>query len=179
MTDEAGQVTLSRGYTPFGVPRYAYGQATGTLGYAGEQRDAASGLTFLRARYLDPATGRFLTRDPYPAYATVPGTLHRYAYVGNPVFGQCPARGERRSRQPRRPLGPALAADDVLCEIRAPGVRPRGHSGGARACSDAHEPPYHGPQPGDAAAELRPGKRLLRPCGCVVAMGDEPVPPQL
>jgi hypothetical protein len=26
---------------------------------------------------------RFLTRDPYPAYATVPSTLHRYTYAAN------------------------------------------------------------------------------------------------
>jgi RHS repeat-associated protein len=91
LTDAAGSVTQARFYTPFGAAEAAYGQpAAGTLGYAGEQADpstgsgqgAASGLIFLRARYYDPTTGRFLTRDPYPAYATQPATLHRYAYVG-------------------------------------------------------------------------------------------------
>jgi RHS repeat-associated protein len=83
LTDAGGNVTQARFYTPFGVAEAVVGQpALGSFGFAGEQADAASGLIFLRARYYDPTTGRFLTRDPYPAYATQPATLHRYAYVG-------------------------------------------------------------------------------------------------
>ncbi len=83
MSDASGQVLMARSYTPFGAVKSQAGTANGSFGYAGEQQDAASDLTFLRARYYDPSTGRFLTRDPYPAYATVPSTLHRYAYAAN------------------------------------------------------------------------------------------------
>ncbi len=38
---------------------------------------------YLRARWYDPATGRFLTRDPYPGLAVLPATQHSYVYVGN------------------------------------------------------------------------------------------------
>ena len=82
-TDSAGRITMSRSYTPFGAVKSQVGSAPGTFGYAGEQQDAASDLVFMRARYYDPSTGRFITRDPYPAYSGVPATLHRYAYVGN------------------------------------------------------------------------------------------------
>jgi RHS repeat-associated protein len=83
LTDAGGDVTQARFYTPFGVAEAVYGQPVpGSFGFAGEQQDPAAGLIFLRARYYDPTTGRFLTRDPYPAYATQPSTLHRYAYVG-------------------------------------------------------------------------------------------------
>jgi len=82
-SDGDGRVQMVRSYTPFGAPLSQLGTPQGSFGFAGEQTDAAAGLTFLRARYYDPATGRFLTRDPYPAYASVPSTLHRYAYVGN------------------------------------------------------------------------------------------------
>jgi len=44
--------------------------------FTGEQHDSDSSLYYLRARYYDPATGRFLGRDPLPS-----GNL--YAYVGN------------------------------------------------------------------------------------------------
>jgi len=33
--------------------------------YTGEQRDSESELYYLRARYYDPASGRFLGRDPF------------------------------------------------------------------------------------------------------------------
>jgi outer membrane protein assembly factor BamB len=40
-------------------------------------------LLYLRARWYDPATGRFLTRDPFPGLASLPQTQHAYVYVGN------------------------------------------------------------------------------------------------
>jgi len=40
-------------------------------------------LLYLRARWYDPATGRFLTRDPFPGLAALPQTQHPYVYVGN------------------------------------------------------------------------------------------------
>ena len=40
------------------------GTAIATLLYSGEQREAKTGLYYLRARYYDAATGRFTTSDP-------------------------------------------------------------------------------------------------------------------
>ncbi len=83
VSNSAGQIVLAQSFTPFGAAKTAVGSAPGSFGFAGEQQDAAADLIFLRARYYDPTTGRFLTRDPYPAYASTPGTLHRYAYSRN------------------------------------------------------------------------------------------------
>ncbi len=47
----------------------------------GYYTDAESGILLLTHRYLDPATGRFLTRDPIG----VEGGVNLYAYVGNGV----------------------------------------------------------------------------------------------
>ncbi|MEP7287761.1 MAG: RHS repeat-associated core domain-containing protein [Chloroflexota bacterium] len=47
-------------YDPFGVP---IASPTTTLGYTGAPNDS-NGLLYLNARYLDPASGTFLTRDP-------------------------------------------------------------------------------------------------------------------
>jgi len=53
--------------------------------FTGEQNDA-NGLEYLRARYYDPALGRFLSRDPFGGLVAVPQSLNRYAYVlNNPV----------------------------------------------------------------------------------------------
>jgi len=77
-------VTLARSYDPFG--NLLTGTPTATVfGYAGEQRDGM-GLIFLRARFYDPVTGRFITRDPFPGILTNPQTLNPYVYVeGNPI----------------------------------------------------------------------------------------------
>jgi RHS repeat-associated protein len=34
--------------------------------FVGEQQDPETGLIYLRARYYEPETGRFLNRDPHP-----------------------------------------------------------------------------------------------------------------
>lgn len=51
--------------------------------YTGEQRDQATGMTYLRARYLDTQTGLFNRLDPFFGNASDPQSLHKYAYVHN------------------------------------------------------------------------------------------------
>jgi RHS repeat-associated protein len=54
--------------------------------YRGEQYDPDLGLYYLRARYYNPNTGRFLSRDPEDGKANIPVTLHKYLYAaGDPV----------------------------------------------------------------------------------------------
>ncbi|MDQ1492339.1 MAG: hypothetical protein QOJ23_4853 [Actinomycetota bacterium] len=45
--------------------------------YAGQYTDTETGLQYLRARYYDPSTGTFLTRDPLEAQTREP-----YGYAG-------------------------------------------------------------------------------------------------
>jgi RHS repeat-associated protein len=66
-------------YDAFGAVRSSSGASTQPFRYTGEQNDA-NGLEYLRARYYDPAIGRFITQDPI-------GSLNRYAYVlNNPLL---------------------------------------------------------------------------------------------
>jgi len=50
--------------------------------YRGEQYDSDLGLYYLRARYYNPLTGRFLSRDPEDGKVKDPKTLHKYLYAG-------------------------------------------------------------------------------------------------
>jgi RHS repeat-associated protein len=50
--------------------------------YRGEQYDPDLGLYYLRARYYNPQTGRFLNRDPADGAPNDPKTLHKYLYAG-------------------------------------------------------------------------------------------------
>jgi RHS repeat-associated protein len=51
--------------------------------FAGRRYDAGTGLYYLRARWYEPNTGRFLQPDPAGFGNTDPRTLHRYAYSAN------------------------------------------------------------------------------------------------
>jgi len=50
--------------------------------YRGEQLDPDLGLYYLRARYMSPLTGRFLSRDLEDGIVADPKTLHKYDYAG-------------------------------------------------------------------------------------------------
>lgn len=76
LADGTGNVQASYSYDVFGAVRSQTGTSSNYWQFTGEQRDADSGAYYLRARYYDPAIGRFLAQDPLP-------TANRYSYVGN------------------------------------------------------------------------------------------------
>ncbi len=59
------------------------GSVANSFLYDGQQHDSATGLYYLRARYMDPATGRFLSVDPLAGSPQDPVTLHRYLYAND------------------------------------------------------------------------------------------------
>ncbi len=75
LTSSTGAVQNTYQYDVFGAIRVQTGTQPNEFTFAGEQVDS-SNLQYLRARYYDNATGRFLVRDQLPL-------LHRYPYVGN------------------------------------------------------------------------------------------------
>jgi len=65
LADDYSYITRNYDYDPFGVQ---IGDNAGVdnnpYRYSGEYYDTESGYTFLRARYYDPAIGRFISEDP-------------------------------------------------------------------------------------------------------------------
>lgn len=54
--------------------------------YAGECFDANTGLYYLRARYMNPAVGLFISMDSYQGSIYEPVSLHKYLYANaNPM----------------------------------------------------------------------------------------------
>jgi uncharacterized protein RhaS with RHS repeats len=64
LTNSAGTVTDSYEYDAFGNKISSTGTTPNNYFYRGEQYDSDLGLYYLRARYYNPLTGRFLSRDP-------------------------------------------------------------------------------------------------------------------
>ncbi len=62
--------------------------------FTGEQVDAESGLVFLRARYYDPMTGRFVSKDPFGGFDNDTQSLNRYVYVQNNPISMADPTGE-------------------------------------------------------------------------------------
>ena len=83
LSNGSGQVTVRYSYDAFGAVRTSSGTASTSFKFTGEQSDDEIGLIYLRARYYDPALGRFVTKDSYGGTDSVPSTFNRYVYVNN------------------------------------------------------------------------------------------------
>jgi RHS repeat-associated protein len=101
LTGASGAVTDTYEYDAFGNSFTVSGTTPNNYLYRGEQYDSDLGLYYLRARYYNPATGRFMSRDPGLGDddddddddgsgftdddgndLSIPATLHKYLYTG-------------------------------------------------------------------------------------------------
>jgi RHS repeat-associated protein len=100
LTDADGDGVNTYDYDVFGAVRSSTGSQPNEFRFTGEQWDDSAGLEYLRARYYDPAVGRFLGRDPFGGLMILPQSLNRYAYVlNNPAlyrdpYGYWPSLGD-------------------------------------------------------------------------------------
>jgi RHS repeat-associated protein len=164
LTDGTGTEAGTALYDAFGAVRSQSGTQL-PLGYTGEQRDAESGLIYLRARSYDPKTGRFLTTDPVRGSVRRPATQHAYVYaLNNPL----------RYRDPRgREAGDAACCDAPAHGEAVEHSAPNTEAVGATACLDCPRPfdaITGGP---DDPANLSPDQysKYLRLVGVCLAAG--------
>jgi len=95
LTNIAGTVTDSYEYDAYGNSFTVSGTTPNEMMYRGEQYDSDLGLYYLRARYYNPLTGRFMSRDsnepgPFDSDGNPvdPRGLHKYLYAnGDPING--------------------------------------------------------------------------------------------
>jgi RHS repeat-associated protein len=93
LTSVAGVVTDTYEYDAFGNGLAKIGTTPNIYLYRGEQYDPDLGVYYLRARYYNPLTGRFLSRDPMEGHAQLPMTLHKYLYAGGDPANRIDPRG--------------------------------------------------------------------------------------
>jgi RHS repeat-associated protein len=83
ISNTSGAVQASYTYDAYGNLLGKTGTVANPFGYAGQYTDSESGLIYLRARYYDPSTAQFTSRDPLVAFTHEP-----YVYVyDNPLNG--------------------------------------------------------------------------------------------
>ncbi|MDR3573925.1 MAG: RHS repeat-associated core domain-containing protein [Anaerolineaceae bacterium] len=83
MTNASGAIVgAPQTYDPFGS---VTSTPVSSIGYNGQWTDA-SGLEYLRARYYDPAMGRFISADPSSGNISNPATMNGFNYADdNPI----------------------------------------------------------------------------------------------
>ncbi|KXG08411.1 tRNA(Glu)-specific nuclease WapA [Anoxybacillus sp. P3H1B] len=90
MVDENGATVANYSYDPWGKVLSVSENAAVAgqpLGYAGYYYDRETKLYYLQARYYDPETARFISRDPDPGDQDDPITQNAYTYANdNPVM---------------------------------------------------------------------------------------------
>jgi RHS repeat-associated protein len=91
VTDNSGNTLAQYKYEPFGNTTIS-GSSTNPYQYIGRENDG-TGVFSLRARYYNPASGRFLSEDP-KGFAAAASDLYEYAYDSPTNFtdptGNCP-----------------------------------------------------------------------------------------
>ncbi len=81
LTDSSGSTVATYSYDAYGKLTSHTGSSDTLLRWAGQYQDLSTGLYYLRARYYDPQTAQFLSRDPLVAQTQAP-----YSYVeGDPL----------------------------------------------------------------------------------------------
>ena len=82
-TDASGSVIDQIDYDAFGNEIARSGSTAIEHLYRGEAFDPNVGFYYLRARWMDPSVGRFLTQDPFEGLLCMPMSLHDYVYAHN------------------------------------------------------------------------------------------------
>jgi RHS repeat-associated protein len=81
LTDGNGAVTDRYTYDAYGNLLTSQGATVNPYRYTGQPLDSLTGLYDLRARYYDPTSGRFLSRDTAGIDVSNPVELDRYIYT--------------------------------------------------------------------------------------------------
>jgi RHS repeat-associated protein len=79
LSSAAGALTQTYTFDSFGNQTASSGSLTNRFQFTAREFDTESSLYFMRARYFDPASGRFISEDPI----TFAGGHDFYTYVGN------------------------------------------------------------------------------------------------
>ena len=86
-----GDLVTGYSYDPFGNMAKGGPEAGNVFGYNGEAYNAVANIWYLRARYYDAGTGRFISEDDYMGNSVEPLSRNRYIYgQNNPVSYEDP-----------------------------------------------------------------------------------------
>lgn len=83
LVDGKGAIAARYETDAFGKPLGELPALANPFLFTGREWEPALGLYYYRARYYDPALGRFISPDPLPGRVKDPATLNRYVYAND------------------------------------------------------------------------------------------------
>ncbi len=117
MVDETGAVTLTRNYEPYGEETSSLGTGRSNYGYTGEWESSYTNLLYLRARFYNASTGRFLSSDSWKGSTKKPISYNAWLYgYSNPV-NYTDRSGLCADQYDKHPYSCIVWPDDTLSEI--------------------------------------------------------------
>lgn len=105
LTDAAGVVTDTYDYDAYGNLVNHTGTTPNVYLYRGERYDPDMGMYYMRARWYNPATGRFMSRDMEEGDPPDPASLHKYLYAGGDPVNKMDPTGHEASEETAGTLG--------------------------------------------------------------------------
>lgn len=137
LTDEGGDVSDAYAYDPYGNLLGHTGSSDQPFTYVGRygvRWEPVGGLYHMCARYYDPATARFLTRDPALPVLTDPQSLNLYQYAAQNPLRYIDPQGMRLSFRFQPPWIGTLRFMANACPGAAPllGIMPLTQESGNR-----------------------------------------------
>ncbi|MCZ0756688.1 RHS repeat-associated core domain-containing protein [Anoxybacillus sp. J5B_2022] len=120
IVDENGATVASYSYDPWGKV-LSVSEDTGVagqpLGYAGYYYDKETKLYYLQARYYDPETARFISRDPNPGDLDNPISQNGYVYVDNNPITYVDPDGNKSKKPKNDPTDTVLTVTTALVSL--------------------------------------------------------------
>ena len=83
LVNAAGTIRNQYDYDIFGETILSVEETENSIQYSGEFLDESAGLYYLRARFYNPTTGRFISEDSYKGDIKDPASLNLYTYCHN------------------------------------------------------------------------------------------------
>ncbi len=108
LTSSVGTITDTYQYDAFGMQIARTGTTPNVFQYSGEWLDSNVGLYYLRARYLNQATGRFWARDPVEGKKCCGLSWNPYIYVKDNAVNSVDPTGRATFTAPQPGLRGAI-----------------------------------------------------------------------
>ncbi len=119
LANEEGTITDTYTYDAFGNLINRTGDTRNDFLFYGEQYDANTGFYYLRARYMNPSTGTFITMDAYQGSIFDPVSLHKYLYAdANPIMNSDPTGYFTLSE-----MNVSMGIQGILANIAQPNIK--------------------------------------------------------